>query len=399
MKTYHYFLLLIAIGFLVFTKTLFNGFVLDDTHLIVNSPTIHSLNSLPTLFTQSFRYHNQPPGIFNFYYKPFMFVSFTFLYAIGNGNPFPFHLFQLIIYIINSLLLFTFFCKFWNKKLSFFLSLLFLLQPANIEVVSYSASLQDTLFLFFGLSSLLIASNKKLNTLLSAGIVSILLLFSLLSKESGILFIFIVPLFMFFFVKAKWKTYLFSSIISLSIYLLLRINTLTQPFTVLLDHHVQHFSLTERILASLAIFGFSIQELLLPQFKFQEFLKTGIIPPMDLLAFTLETIVFICILVFCGMWVKKTNKKQLSYFIFFSIWLILGILFHSQLFFSLDVFIALRWLYFPLVGMLGILGVLFTTVSSKYLSHSRLTRSIPFILITLYALETLFTVFFIPLKP
>src|SRR5258706_1032548 len=398
MKSYHYLLLLIAIGFLIFAKTLFNGFVLDDIHLIVNSPTIHSLNSIPTLFTQSFRYHNQPSGIFNFYYKPFMFVSFTLLYSIDHGNPFPFHLFQLTIYILNSLLLFTFFSKFWNKKLSFFLSLLFLLQPANIEVVSYSSSLQDTLFFFFGLSSLLISSNKKLNTLLSAFITSILLLFSLLSKETGVLFVFMIPCFMYIFAKAKWRYYIFSSIVAMGIYLLLRINTLAHPYTQLLDHHVQHFTLLERLMASFAIFGFSIQELILPQFKFQEFLKTGIIPQIQVLAFALESLIFICILVFCAIWVKKSTK-EFRIFIFFSIWLFIGIIFHSQLFFSLDVFIALRWLYFPLVGMLGILGTLFVTSSSKHLRYPKIIKSIPFILIIFYALETIFTVFFIPLKP
>src|SRR5581483_10616965 len=60
---------------------------------------------------------------------------------------------------------------------------------------------------------------------------------------------------------------------------------------------------------------------------------------------------------------KYTPKKKRSlvdnYFYtyrFFTIWFLFGMLFHLQLF-TLDKTLAERWFYFPIVGLLGISGV------------------------------------------
>jgi hypothetical protein len=56
-----------------------------------------------------------------------------------------------------------------------------------------------------------------------------------------------------------------------------------------------------------------------------------------------------------GLWVYRT-KKEIKAYIFFAFWLVMGLGIHSQLV-TLDATVADRWFYFPIVGILGVLGL------------------------------------------
>lgn len=53
---------------------------------------------------------------------------------------------------------------------------------------------------------------------------------------------------------------------------------------------------------------------------------------------------------------RKRNSEQFRIYRFFFLWFIAGLAFHSQLF-PLDMTVADRWFYFPMVGLLGMIAV------------------------------------------
>jgi len=69
----------------------------------------------------------------------------------------------------------------------------------------------------------------------------------------------------------------------------------------------------------------------------------------------IDTVFLIGIILF-GVWIYRTRKVHFSLFLFFTLWFLVGIGFHMQLL-PLDMTVADRWFYFPMVGLLGIIGV------------------------------------------
>jgi hypothetical protein len=305
----------------------------------------------------------------------------------------PFHFLQLVLYIANSLLLFHFFSKFLGEKIAGLLSFLFLLFPGNVEVASYIANLQDNLFFFFGIGSLCLVqinNYKKSKTFF----ISIFLLCALLSKETGILFLILVPLYSFLFQKKFLKLSILSSILVSIMYLALRGNASQHSTLFLLDTPVQHLNFIERIPVAISIIGFYIQELFLPTVKYPLYLSIGRIPLLQIIVYSITDVIFIGTFVFVGNLFKK-NKNLYKVFLFFSIWFFMGILFHSQLFFSLDVFVAARWLYLPLAGFLGVVGVILENYKIQKIFKNRLFRVSMVTLFFIYILETVYSVLFL----
>jgi tetratricopeptide (TPR) repeat protein len=78
------------------------------------------------------------------------------------------------------------------------------------------------------------------------------------------------------------------------------------------------------------------------------------------LPLVLEIVLFFGIILF-ACYLFKANKNRFKIFLFFSMWLFLGLFLHSQTF-PLDWTVADRWFYFSIVGMLGMIGVLAQTM-------------------------------------
>ncbi len=65
---------------------------------------------------------------------------------------------------------------------------------------------------------------------------------------------------------------------------------------------------------------------------------------------------FFVLLILLGIYTFRSNRKTFPIFLFFSLWFLSGLTMHSQLF-SLDMTVADRYFYFPMVGLLGVLGI------------------------------------------
>jgi hypothetical protein len=198
--------------------------------------------------------------------------------------------------------------------------------------------------LAFGHFSLL--SYKK------AGIISFLLFLSLLSKNTGILFLFIFPLYALLLSRKNAKRISITSAIVLVVYLFLNFIS---------DQHVLFASLPSLIQRSEFIDRVQTMPLI-----FTYYLKTFLITPLFL------DIAFCGCVILFGLFLYRKDHKMFIYYFFFSLWFFLGLGFHLQLF-PLDQTVADRWFYFPVVGLLGMLGIVGTVISGAIQKKHALT--------------------------
>lgn len=144
---------LVTTGFLLYFKTLFFGWTyLDDNVLVINNARF--LSSLSNVF-QAFRQE-----VFHIahcsaaYYRPILTVSFILDAQIGGGNPFIYHLTNVVIHLVASCLVYLFLNKLGYKRpLAFFFSLIFTVHPILTQAVAWIPGRNDSLMAVFGLSA------------------------------------------------------------------------------------------------------------------------------------------------------------------------------------------------------------------------------------------------------
>jgi hypothetical protein len=352
--------MIIIIGLLVFFNSLLNPFVYDDDLQIVSNPLVHSLTNFHYFFMGGTFFDAGTNQIVSVFYRPILSTFFTLIYSISGAQPFVFHLFQLLLHITNACLVYLFFKKFFKSTLSFFLALIFLVHPINQEAVVYISDLQENLFFFFGMLALLI-STSTINSIRKILLVNVFLLLGLFSKETAILFVPILFLYTYVWQnKNLTKSYLFSILFTTGAYLYIHFFVVHVAKITDALVPIMQASLLERITTMPAIIYYYIKTFFLPSqlalghswvvtsFTFNQFYIPLLV---DLFFFA-----FIC---FLGFIFRKTNKKVFPIFLFFVFWFALGLGMHLQII-PLDATVADRWFYFPIVGLLGIFGVIFS---------------------------------------
>lgn len=339
------------LGVLVFFNSLFNQFVLDDPSQITGNPAVQSIANIPRLFLgSSFGGGKSLEGI---YYKPVMTTFYALLYSAFGPTPFFFHSLQVILHIGSAILVFWLFKKFFKpptgEKVSLILALIFLVHPINAEPVIYISNLQDTLFLFFGLLSLLVATKNKLaNHDYAIFILTIFL--SMLSKETGLLFLIISIVYRFVFRPSFDKFYLISVLCGVA-YLTIRYAAVGIPISAEHIFPIERLSFWDRMRNIPAIIYYYLKTFFYP--KDLTMAQMWTIKSISLTEFYLPLSISLMGLIGLISLIFKTSSKTL---LFFTIWLLIGVGLHLH-FIPLDATVADRWFYFPSIGLLGILGV------------------------------------------
>lgn len=373
-------IILIIAGFSLYFLSLFNDFVWDDEEQVVNNTAIHSLTNIPQLFKGSTFNTGGTGGLSGVYYKPLMSVVFMVIYALFGLNAFYFHLFQVLIHVINTVLVFLILKNLFNKYVrnnkkdtstykwaAFGIALIFLVHPVNVETVVYVSALQDVLFFFFGILALYIITNNleiahfaainkfKITPLI---LLPLLLFFSILSKETAIVFIFIIFIYLLLFDKEKVKKFLIYIFIMLGLYILLRIGIAKVYFTKSGIVPIMRVALYERLITIPRIILFYIKNFFYP--KDLIISQHWIVKEIDWKDFYLPLIIviaFFTLLITYAISLFKRNKRLFKLYIFFLSWFLTGLGLHLQIF-SLDMTVADRWFYLPMIGLLGTLSLI-----------------------------------------
>ena len=148
-----------------------------------------------------------PFGYFKFafyeYFRPLGFLSFAFDWRLWHLDAFGFHLTNVVLHAVNSMLVFVLARRMFTAAHAAIAGLLFALHPASHEAVYWIAARFDLLATFWTLVALL-ALSKTGAAWRAAG--SIAFALALLSKESAIALIIIAPAWDVLIARRDWRS-------------------------------------------------------------------------------------------------------------------------------------------------------------------------------------------------
>lgn len=178
-------LLAAALACMVYTNSLWNGFIGDDHSVILNNPVLKGTpyDLLKTIDTLN-------DTLLLPYYRPFTYLTFMIEGRLHGFNPFLMHMFNVILHSINVFLVYRLGVWLTGSSLSALLgALLFGLHPINTEAVNFLSGGRNTLLAaLFSLASLMlyITGIEKRRYIISALSAAAFFL-AALSKELGLM--------------------------------------------------------------------------------------------------------------------------------------------------------------------------------------------------------------------
>jgi len=181
-------LLLTGVVFLVYGNALFNQFTWDDDYLIVSNPYIKDMKFIPNLFAGDLIESTTARDFESGYYRPLSMLWFLVDYQIWKLNPFGFHLTNILIHLVNSVLVFLIIFRMSQHKfVSLLTALFFAVHPIHVEAVVpiYNRmGIQTALCTLAAFLSFLQADNFRRTGWLTASLIFFVL--GLFSKEDVI---------------------------------------------------------------------------------------------------------------------------------------------------------------------------------------------------------------------
>ena len=374
--------IIIIIGFIVYFNMLFNGFVWDDITYIQLNPDIHSLNIL-SLFTKDLSFNSGD------FYRPIPAIYFSIIYAITQNQSFLYHFIQLILHIAVTCLLFIFLAEFFAELPALLLALVFLVHPINVESISYIGATQSELYALFGMSALLINRNGKTKS--RYFFIGGLLLLALLTKEVAIVYFLILLLYQIFFKKGTFvKTLISVELIAFAVYAFLRFVVAGIYFIppAAISAPIASLSLNQRIIQIPSIFFYYIKTFIFP--KDLAVLQNWYITSLNFSNFYIPLsidIIFLILLLSGGWFVYKSSHKKFKIYLLFVIWFLSGMFFLLQLF-PLDNTVSDRWFYLPIIGLLGVIGIITQDLFDNKSKFKTISIIVSIIIITLLSIRT-----------
>lgn len=303
-------------------------------------------------------------------------TTYFSLLSIAFGiQPFVFHFVQVIIHILNALLVFIFFKKFFRQNIALLASLFFLIHPMNTETISYISITNDPLYFLFGMLGLLFLENNML-------ISGILLCISLFSKESGVLFVGISFLYCLFWKKENLKKFLAISAAALGLYCIVRFGFAHLAFTINGYFPMSRQSMITRLMGIPHIVVFYLFTYIFPVY-----LSTGRQTAMLFRSQGnwLSLLMVIIVGGLCYFIYRKNTKthRQKIVTLFFIVWLCIGLAPYLQIL-SLNSAVAERWFYFAQIGFLGLVSIFITRIT-----YRRYMVILAIIVLILFSLRTI----------
>lgn len=356
---------------LVYANSLKNAFVWDDSIVVAENDFVKSWKNFPRLFNKS--YLTKPSdidylgerdiGSGEFLYRPVSTLSYFIDFSIWKLNPFGFHLTNLFLHIINVILLFFLIILITgNQAIALLASLLFAIHPVNAETVAMIAFRPNLLSFLFFVSSFILFIKCNQHTdkkriyayILSLG--SFML--ALFSKETAIIFPVILLCYDYFVKKmpdnifARIKKYYLGYAGVLGFYLLVKFIVIGNVVKQLVAYPMKNFY--TNIFTMATVFAAYIQWFLLP-------INVHPTLPDDpsLISHSLfEPRVLASIAVILALLVialKLREKRPL--FLFAVLWVFIGLIPVSNIFYPLTNYMAARYLYLPVAGFCLLLAV------------------------------------------
>jgi len=336
-------LLIIALGFAVYSNSLSGEFIWDDEFLIEDNVHIKNPSHISKIFTQNI---GAGAGDRYAFYRPLQIVTYMIDYSLWNLNAKGYHLTNILLHILTALSVFwLIYTIFKDALLSFLTGCFFVVHPIHTEAITYIAGRADALSLLFMLLCTIFYIKSSLSK--NIGIYILMLLsytLALLSKENSLILPVLLLLYSYSF-EEKLKIKKLVPLVSLAfIYVLLRVTV----FKTMLPDTSSSMTLFQRLpgffvaitsYIRLLFFPFNLHmEYGLELFHWGDFKAIlGVLLSFALLTYAFKN--------------RKSNKL-----VFFSITWFFIALFPVSNIFPINAYMAEHWLYLPSIGFFLILA-------------------------------------------
>jgi hypothetical protein len=293
-----------------------------------------------------------------------MTTVFSLLYTLFGAHPFYFHLCQLMLCIGSAIILYLFFRYSFKPVLALVLSLVFLVHPLNSQVAFAIPDMQDALFFFFGILAIwLLVRFSSVKSLL---FVALCLLLSLFSKETGIVFVAMSLLYLFWWNRERLYPFIGIVVLPVGIWLALKIHAVgffgANPHNAPIDN----LNFAGRLMTDPSIILFYLTKLIFPYklassyyWVHPTFSVRYVLIPLAIDLAVVGLIVYVASVIS-----KRASKAMFYTYLFFTTWCALGLLTTLQII-PLDFTVFEPWFYFPLAGILGMIGVVITVFQAS----------------------------------
>lgn len=190
---------IVAFNLALWGRTIGYGFVFDDLINILANSWIRDWHAVAAAFTHQAAGFD--PRLQTSFYRPFMHVFYAAAYSVAGTQPWAYHLLNVAIqavaaicvYYLSRLLCLRWFGPARVAGLAFVAALVFSAHPVHTEAVAWIAGITDLSYSVFGLLAFIAyirAVDSGPNLWPGA-----LLLVSVLSKETGVAFLFLMVVF------------------------------------------------------------------------------------------------------------------------------------------------------------------------------------------------------------
>lgn len=345
-------------GFAAFSTGLTNPFQGDDSTQIVTNIPVHSIANIGIFFRGGTFYNGQGLApLIGAYYRPLMSTTFSLLYTLFGPHPFYFHLFQLLLYIGSAIVVYLVLKYYFKPLLALFLSLVFVVHPLNSQVVFAIPSMGDVLYFFFGIVAVWIV--HRFESPKSMWLVALCLFLSMLSKEAALGFIVMVLVALIYIDVDRIRSFIGTMILPTGLYLILKSHAVGLFGSGYGNAPMYRMPLAERLLniPSILLFYFS-------KFVFPWRLASGYYWATSTLTFRhfVVPLIIDCLVIgafaFIGLQLhRRKAQKEFKTYVFFAAWTVVGLSLYLQII-PVDMTVCETWFYFPMVGALGLLGVI-----------------------------------------
>ena len=191
------------------------------------------------------------------------------------------------------------------------------------------------------------------------------MLLSLLSKETGVVFVGQALIYLFWFERKRLFRSSVYLIVPAILWLLLKINAVGHKFKYNIAP-IDRLNLSGRLLTMPSIMQFYLTKFIYP-WK----LASGyywVHPTFSVRYFLLPLLIDLAVIslaIYFGIAIyRKADKTLYRKYIFFSAWVILGLFTLIQII-PLDMTASETWFYFSMAGLLGIIGIIIKTFWKK----------------------------------
>lgn len=197
--------ILVVVTFTIYSNVYDMVFVYDDEFYIQKNQYLNSFSNVPKIFTTN---ATAGSGFQDSFYRPIQFLSYLVVHQVLGAEPWGFHLLNVLIHALNSVLLFLLTKLIgFRQKSAFLVALLWSAHPVHTEVVAYISGTADPLQFFFTMAALIVLLKESRGHLFFS---SLLFIGALLSKEVAVVFPGLALAVLFVTKQKKWdyKTYL-----------------------------------------------------------------------------------------------------------------------------------------------------------------------------------------------